>query len=292
MKKKRFIIVRILFIVLLMAVTAVALNYRFTLQSRMTSTAAALNRRATLQSRMAANQTQAVKTSLGQMMTLERAIWELTRDPCWRTGASVYSSDGCDSAVTVSDSALSGYSDAVFVSVTAPGAASGITTAFRYYLTDFPERAAPRQNCRDSRKNRDIVSKDTSTMLKKDGITGAMTRGAGNGRSGSSGDGGPATRARITKPNCVFLDSAGNLFIASENHVIRVVSHLDQKIRTLAGTGTPGFNGGDKPAVEAQLDSPSGVALNPTRGGRKIYISDRDNHRVRMLTLKIEKRLY
>ena len=131
MKKKRVIIVRILFILLLVAVTAVALNYRLDLQSRMTSTAAALNRRAALQSKMAANQALAVKTSLGQMMTLERAIWELTRDPCWRTGASVYSFDGSDYTLTVSDSALSGYRDAVILSVTAPGAASGIKTAFR-----------------------------------------------------------------------------------------------------------------------------------------------------------------
>ena len=91
----------------------------------------------------------------------------------------------------------------------------------------------------------------------------------------------------------MFVDSAGNLFIADkDNHRLRAVSAHDGKIYTLAGTGSSGFNGDDKPAVEARLNQPSGVAMALTRGGGKIYIADKDNNRVRMLTFKSLKELY
>lgn len=44
---------------------------------------------------------------------------------------------------------------------------------------------------------------------------------AGNGFVGGSGDGGPATAARLTRPNAVALDSAGALYIA-EDYVHRI----------------------------------------------------------------------
>jgi uncharacterized membrane protein YbhN (UPF0104 family) len=58
----------------------------------------------------------------------------------------------------------------------------------------------------------------------------AMTAGhihtvAGNGTTGFSGDGGPATAARVAKPLGVAASSAGNLVIAdTDNSRIRVVN--------------------------------------------------------------------
>ncbi len=48
---------------------------------------------------------------------------------------------------------------------------------------------------------------------------------AGTGEMGFSGDGGPATEAQLASPAGVFIDAAGNLFIADHgNHRIRKVA--------------------------------------------------------------------
>ncbi len=104
---------------------------------------------------------------------------------------------------------------------------------------------------------------------------------AGSGRSGFAGDGGPAPAADLNHPLGVAVDPAGNLYIADAgNHRIRLVTP-DGIIRTIAGTGAPGFSGDDGAATSAQLYFPSGVAIGPDG---EIYIADFWNHRVRKLT--------
>ena len=93
---------------------------------------------------------------------------------------------------------------------------------------------------------------------------------AGNGTSGYSGDGGPATQAQLADPSGVALDEAGNLYIADAgNHVIRKVSN--GVITTVAG-GNPGSSSGDGgPAINAALTGPNGIAVDAL--GR-LYISE------------------
>ncbi|MBF0492627.1 MAG: hypothetical protein HQM15_07595 [Deltaproteobacteria bacterium] len=55
--------------------------------------------------------------------------------------------------------------------------------------------------------------------------TGIISTVAGNGTTGYSGDGGPATSAQLSQPQGVTLDSAGNLYIADwDNSRIRKVT--------------------------------------------------------------------
>jgi len=64
---------------------------------------------------------------------------------------------------------------------------------------------------------------------------GVVTTVAGTGAVGSSGDGGPATSARLATPVAVAVDPAGNLYIADvNNYRIRKVSN--GIITTVAGT--------------------------------------------------------
>jgi len=94
-------------------------------------------------------------------------------------------------------------------------------------------------------------------------------------------------------PSGIFPQGKRNIFIADkENHRIRVVRVHDGKISTLAGSGAPGFNGDDQPAVMAQLNKPAGVVMATTGGGAKIYISDTLNNRIRVLSFKIARQLY
>ena len=74
------------------------------------------------------------------------------------------------------------------------------------------------------------------------------------------------------------VDGAGNLFIADTgNHRIRRVDPTGT-ITTVTGTGEYGFSGDGGPADQAQLDFPSGVAVD---GAGNLFIADYGNHRIR-----------
>ena len=94
------------------------------------------------------------------------------------------------------------------------------------------------------------------------------------------GDGGPAMKASFNLPSGLTADSKGNLYIAdSGNNRIR---KLDSNgiVTTVAGNGTQGFGGDGGPATQAQLNSPSGVAVDASGN---LYIADWNNARVRMV---------
>jgi sugar lactone lactonase YvrE len=101
---------------------------------------------------------------------------------------------------------------------------------------------------------------------------------AGNGNSAFSGDGGPATQAGINVPVDVYLDSSGNMFITDQfNNRIRKVTP-GGIISTVAGNGTAGFAGDGGPAVDAEINAPTGI-LGDSAGN--LYISDAGNERIR-----------
>ncbi len=94
------------------------------------------------------------------------------------------------------------------------------------------------------------------------------------------GDKGPPTNAILRQTEGLTSDISGNLYIADAvGHRIRVVSPTGV-IRTLAGTGISGFSGDGGPALEAQLDSPYGILLDP-RGN--LLVADLGNSRVRRI---------
>ncbi len=113
-----------------------------------------------------------------------------------------------------------------------------------------------------------------------DAFSGVITTVAGTpGVQGYSGDGAAATQAKLTFPEGVALDEAGDLLIADTgNHAIREVNAATGSIRTIAGTGVAGFNGDGQAATLAKLNSPWSVAV--AQDG-SIYIADLTNNRVR-----------
>lgn len=114
--------------------------------------------------------------------------------------------------------------------------------------------------------------------------TGVITTVAGTGAAGYSGDGGPATRAQLSAPQRLQIDSRGNLYVAdTQNSVIRRVDAATGIIRTVAGVGgVTGKSGDGGPATRALLNHPRGLALD---GDGILYVADSDNHRVRVLDL-------
>jgi uncharacterized protein (TIGR03437 family) len=112
-------------------------------------------------------------------------------------------------------------------------------------------------------------------------ITTVAGDGGGNqdGFGGFSGDGGPATQARLNYPTGVAVDSAGNLYIADrDNSRIRKVSPAGT-ITTIAGTQAPSFNpdgtiffsGIGGPAASAVLGLPNALVID---GSGNIFIAD------------------
>ncbi|HEX4996877.1 MAG TPA: FG-GAP-like repeat-containing protein, partial [Terriglobia bacterium] len=97
---------------------------------------------------------------------------------------------------------------------------------------------------------------------------------------GFSGDGGPATAARISFAWGLAADSSGDLYIAdSNNNRVRKVS--GGIITTVAGSGISGFQGDGGPATAAKLDYPAGPA---TDGAGNLYFADSNNNRVRKVS--------
>jgi sugar lactone lactonase YvrE len=106
---------------------------------------------------------------------------------------------------------------------------------------------------------------------------------AGTGKTGATGDGGPAKEATFNGPKHLCVDKDGNVLIAdTENHLIRKYLPKDGKIVRVAGNGKKGNAGLDGPPDQAELNQPHGVTVN---AAGTIFISDSSNNRV----LKIER---
>jgi sugar lactone lactonase YvrE len=110
--------------------------------------------------------------------------------------------------------------------------------------------------------------------------SGRATRVAGTGKAGDEGDGGLATKADLNFPTGLVLDANRNLYISdSGNNRIRMVD-ADGVISTAAGSGEPGAAGEGGPAVDAQLQAPAGLAIDPSG---ELVIADQGNNMVRMV---------
>ena len=115
-----------------------------------------------------------------------------------------------------------------------------------------------------------------TVVRKVDPMTGTISVVAGTGERGHSGDGGPATEARLFAGE-LAVDAAGNLYIAGR-YRIRKVDGATGTISTVAGTGERGFDGDGGPATEAQLGEMRGLAVD---GSGSLYVVDYGNDRIR-----------
>lgn len=102
-----------------------------------------------------------------------------------------------------------------------------------------------------------------------DARSGVITTIAGNGKSGYSGDSGPATQATMNQPYGLVIDRAGNIYTADRlNAAVRLISN--GTMSTLAGAADG-------------LKEPNGLALD--REHRRLFVADVADHRVRAVDL-------
>jgi sugar lactone lactonase YvrE len=110
----------------------------------------------------------------------------------------------------------------------------------------------------------------------------AETLIAGSGTAGYGGDGSAAASAELSSPSDVAIDGAGNVYIADfGNNRVRMVSPISGIITTVAGNGTLGYLGDGSAATSAELNGPTGLALD---GAGNLYIADKGNNAIRKVT--------
>jgi trimeric autotransporter adhesin len=120
-----------------------------------------------------------------------------------------------------------------------------------------------------------------NNRIRRVNSSGVISLVAGSGSAGFSGDGGPASAAKLSGPVGINVDGSGNLYIADwGNSCIRKVNSTGV-ITTIAGTGVAGFNGDCIPANSAELNQSIGIALDESG---HIYISNYGDHRVRVIS--------
>jgi trimeric autotransporter adhesin len=148
------------------------------------------------------------------------------------------------------------------------------TTATLYWPTSFTI---------DVSGNLYIADTYNERIRKVSKSSGIITTVAGTKDGAFSGDGGPATSARLYGPSGVTLDALGNLYIAdSSESRIRMVSVSSGIITTVAGNALHGYSGDGVLATSATLYYPADVTMDQSGN---LYIADFGNSRIRMISL-------
>jgi len=123
----------------------------------------------------------------------------------------------------------------------------------------------------------DVIVADTgANAIRRISPAGVVTTIAGDGTAGFRD--GPAREARFNGPIGVATDGAGNIYVADTyNDRIRLITP-DGQVKTLAGSGSPGFADGQ--GAGAAFDTPCGLAIDRTGA---VLIADAGNDAIRRL---------
>jgi uncharacterized protein (TIGR03437 family) len=131
----------------------------------------------------------------------------------------------------------------------------------------------------DSQGNFFIADGDNH-MVMRIGTDGILNVIGGNGVPANSGDNGPAITAGLDSVRATALGPAGDLYVISSRSRIRRIS-LGGIITTIAGNGQIGYDGDNKPAIDAAFNNPYDLAVDAAGA---IYLADTFNHRIRKIT--------
>jgi len=133
----------------------------------------------------------------------------------------------------------------------------------------------------------DLLIADTwnCCVRKIDTKTGIITRFAGSGKKGFSGEGGPAEQADCGGIYCIALDTPRKRLLMADldNRRIRVMQLAKGTIDTLAGNGQRGIPSDGSPAKDSPLFDPRAVACD---AAGNVYVLERGGHALRVVDLK------
>ncbi len=125
-----------------------------------------------------------------------------------------------------------------------------------------------------------LALREGNAVLLLDPKSNTLKRVAGTGKSGFTGNGGPALDATLSGPKCVSLDGNGNVFLAdTESHSIRYIDAKRGTVELLVGNGQRGDGPNGSDPLNCQLARPHGVFVDKDGS---VFIGDSENHRVRV----------
>lgn len=112
--------------------------------------------------------------------------------------------------------------------------------------------------------------------------TGTISRVAGTGEKGYSGDGGPAVQAKLGGIYCIAFSPKGERLYACDldNRRVRAVDLKTGVVTTVAGNGQKGVPQDGAQAAQAPLVDPRAIAVD-SKGN--LYICERGGHALRVV---------
>lgn len=128
-----------------------------------------------------------------------------------------------------------------------------------------------------------LITDSRDCRIRRLDTNGNISTMAGTGICGFSGDGGPATKAKIFHPLGIAMDSNGNIFYVDDNRIRKITSA--GIITTIAGSSKNGFCGDGGPPLKACFSGPTALALGEHGSDEVVYVADSSNHRIRRITL-------
>ncbi len=140
---------------------------------------------------------------------------------------------------------------------------------------------SPRAMALDGEKYLYMVETTKDRVRRIDLATGVITHVLGTSRPLFNGDGNVGTSTSFSEGLGIAVDARGDLiFSDTNNHRIRRLSASDGRVSTIAGIGTAGYSGDGGPALAAQLNRPTGLALDPNGD---LYVFDLISQRIRRI---------
>jgi hypothetical protein len=153
----------------------------------------------------------------------------------------------------------------------------------------FGQSADPAGRIAYDQEGRLVFADTSNALIRRIDTDGVVTRIAGvapvegRAQTGYSGDGGPATEAKLNQPVDLAIADDGTIFFTDvSNHCVRAIDP-DGNIRTAVGRcGERGYEGDGGPATDALLKLPYGVQW----ADGTLYVADSGNSVVRAVELE------
>ena len=125
-----------------------------------------------------------------------------------------------------------------------------------------------------------LALREGNAVLELNPKSNMLKRVAGTGKSGFTGNGGPALAAALSGPKCIRLAANGNVYLAdTESHSIRFLDVRKGTIEVLLGDGRRGDGPDGEDPLHCRLARPHGVFVDKDGS---VFIGDSENHRVRV----------